>query len=318
MNLVFRKTGVPFCATPPLADPNMPDKDVMAALVSRVGLAIPWAMRLVLYSVPALTAAIILFAAPAARAEEEASPFALHTEVELTVLLSSSAVWALPVLFEDVLAPGSCQPCNPGEVNAFDRTAIGFHDEAADAASDIGAVGLPLLAAMGSFIEVEPFGWSAALEDAVLVAEAVSISGAVNQAVKNVALRPRPYMYVAGTAEDEGRARDNYRSFYSSHTSTAFAASVAFAYIFSVRRPDSPWRYAVWGIAIAAASAVGVCRVLAGEHFWTDAIAGAIAGSAFGLLTPALHLRGERATREKGPEVRAVAGPGAASLYVRF
>jgi len=61
-------------------------------LVSRVRLAIPWAMRLAPFALPALTAAVALLAAPAARAEEEASPFALHTEVEITILLSASAV----------------------------------------------------------------------------------------------------------------------------------------------------------------------------------------------------------------------------------
>jgi hypothetical protein len=58
--------------------------------------------------------------------------------------------------------------------------------------------------------------------------------------------------------------------------------------------------------------------VLAGEHFWTDAIAGAVAGGAFGALTPALHLRGDREGRGARPVARAVAGPGYASVYVRF
>jgi len=275
-------------------------------------------MRLAPFASPSLVVAIVLFAAPPARAGEEASPFALHAEVEVTVLLTATAFWALPVLFEDVLARGNCQPCNPAGVNAFDRTAIGFHNEVAGTASDVGAVGLPLLAAMGSFIDVEPFGWSAALEDVVLVAEAVAISGAVNQMVRNAITRPRPFMYVADTAEENGRSHENFHSFYSGHTTTAFAASIAFATVFTIRRPDSPWRYAVWGIAIVAASAVGVCRVLAGEHFWTDAAAGAVAGSAFGALVPALHLRGDRKSRGEGPEARAVAGPGYASVYVRF
>jgi membrane-associated phospholipid phosphatase len=273
-------------------------------------------MRLSHPALAALAAGLVLAAAPGARAEEPASPFALHAEVDVTVLLTASAVWALPTLFDGVLAPGNCQPCDPAGVNALDRTVIGNHDAAAEIASDVGIVSLPLLAGLGSFVDVRPFGWSAALEDVVLVAESVAISGAVNQVVKNLAMRPRPYMYVADTAEEKGRARENYRSFYSGHTSMAFSAAAAFAYIFTVRRPDSPWRYAVWAFGMAAASAVGVCRVLAGAHFWTDVITGAIVSGALGVLTPALHLRGERA--KGGPEARAVAGPGYASLYVRF
>jgi membrane-associated phospholipid phosphatase len=252
----------------------------------------------------------------AAEPEAPISPFALRAETDVTVLLSATAFWVLPQLFDDELSLGHCHPCDPDDVNAFDRTVIGFHDDGARIASDVGAVGLPVLAGLSSFIDVKSFGWSAALEDVVLVAESAAISGAVNQIVKNVFKRPRPYMYIADTAEENGGSSGSYRSFYSGHTTLAFSASVAFAYIFSIRRPDSPWRYAVWGIAIAAASAVGLCRVLAGAHFWTDVIAAAVLGSAFGVITPALHLRGKHG--KKGPEARAVAGPGYASLYVRF
>ena len=278
-------------------------------------------MRFSRIACPALTAASFLAIASAANAaepaaEEPASPFALRAEVEVTVLLTATAAWTLPKLFDGVLAPGNCQPCDPGDVNAFDRTVIGSRDDGARIASDVGAWGLPLLAGLGSLIDVKPFGWSAALEDVVLVAESVAISGAVSQMVKNASKRPRPYMYDADTAAEKGRARENFQSFYSGHTAIAFSASVAFAYVFSVRRPDDPWRYAVWAFGITAASAVGVCRVLAGAHFWTDVITGAAMSSALGVLTPALHLRGNRA--KKGPQARAVAGPGFASLYIRF
>jgi membrane-associated phospholipid phosphatase len=263
----------------------------------------------------ALAAAFALLTAEPARAEE-GSPFVLRSEVDAPVVLAATAFWALPALFEDALAPGRCRPCDPGGVNALDRTAIGNRDEIADAASDIGAVGLPLLAGMGAFIEVERFGWGAALEDAVLVAEAVAVSGAVNQMVRNAIVRPRPFMYDAGRAAEEGLGHDNFHSFYSGHTSTAFAAAVAFAAVYSIRRPEGAGRYAVWAFGLAAASAVGVCRVRAGEHFWTDAIAGAVAGGAIGVAIPALHLR--RGAGRKRAELRAVAGPGAAALSVRF
>ncbi|MCK9461058.1 MAG: phosphatase PAP2 family protein [Proteobacteria bacterium] len=274
----------------------------------------------------ALATALALALAPGARAEVAAeaeevaapeSPFALRAEVDAPVLLSATAIWALPKLFQDVLAQGGCLPCDPDDVNAFDRTAIGFYDGGARIASHVGAVGLPVLAGLGSLLDVKPFGWSAALEDVVIVAESIAISGAVTGIVKNLAQRPRPYMYVEETAEEKGAARENYLSFYSGHTSTAFSAVVSFAYLFSVRRPDSPWRYAVWGIGIAAASAVGVCRVLSGAHFWTDVVTSAAVSSAIGLVTPVLHLR-RRGARADGPEARATAGPGYASFYVRF
>jgi membrane-associated phospholipid phosphatase len=202
-------------------------------------------------------------------------------------------------------------------VNAFDRTAIGLDDEGARIASDVGLVALPLLAGAGSLLDVPGLGWSAALEDVALVAESIAITGAVTVVVKNAVLRPRPYMYDAELAAEHGTSRGSFLSFYSGHTSLAFAAAVSFATIFTLRRPDEPWRYAVWALGIAAASAVGVCRVLAGVHFWTDVIAGGAAGGAIGALVPALHLRPGRAGRP-GVEARAVAGPGGAAVILWF
>jgi membrane-associated phospholipid phosphatase len=277
-------------------------------------------MGIVHRAAASLALACVLAADPASAAdpgaEEPASPFALRPEVEIPVLVAASAVWALPALFQDELAPGRCAPCDPGGVNAFDRTVIGLDDERARVASDVGLVAVPALAGAGALLDVAPFGWSAALEDAVLVAESIAISGAVTGVVKNMATRPRPYMYDAELAERHGTSRGNFLSFYSGHTSLAFSAAVSFATVFTFRRPDDPWRYAVWGIGVAAASAVGVCRVLAGVHFWTDVIAGAVAGGAFGALVPVLHLR--RGRGRPAVEASAIAGPGGAAVFVRF
>jgi len=255
----------------------------------------------------------------AAEAEKEKprSPFSLRPEVEVPVLLSAAAVWALPWAFEDELAPGRCAPCDPSDVNAFDRTAIGFDNRGARVASNVGAFGVPALAGIASLFDAARFGRGAALEDLVLVAESVAISGAVNQVVKQGFRRPRPYMYDAELAEESGTAWKNYLSFYSGHTSTAFAAATSFATIFALRRPDDPWRFAVWGAGLAASTMVGACRVLAGRHFWTDVIAGAVAGSAVGVLVPRMHLR-RRSARGEGVSARIVAGPGSAAVFVWF
>ncbi|MGE5413366.1 MAG: phosphatase PAP2 family protein, partial [Syntrophomonadaceae bacterium] len=49
---------------------------------------------------------------------------------------------------------------------------------------------------------------------------------------------------------------------------------------------------------------VAVERVLAGRHFYTDVIAGAAAGTAFGIAIPLLHRRGPWAPRLAAVPVR--------------
>jgi membrane-associated phospholipid phosphatase len=287
-------------------------------LVVRCASAISWGMRIALPAGSVLVCAALLCARPSraddGRPEPPPSPFELHPATDATLIVAATAFWLVPSIFQDDFAPGRCVPCDPGEVNALDRTVIGYDDARARAASQVGVVAVPVLAGLGSLLDVRRFGWPGALEDAVLVAESIAVSSALNQGIKNAVLRPRPYMYDADLAAEHGPGRGGFLSFYSNHTALAFSAATSFATIFTLRRPDSPWRFAVWGVAMAGASAVGVCRVLGGVHFWTDVIAGALAGGAIGALVPVLHLRRGRSSIE----ARAIAGPGGAAVRLDF
>ena len=45
----------------------------------------------------------------------------------------------------------------------------------------------------------------------------------------------------------------------------------------------------ILGVGLAAASFVATARVIAGRHFITDSVGGAIVGASVGVLVPALH-----------------------------
>jgi undecaprenyl-diphosphatase len=80
-------------------------------------------------------------------------------------------------------------------------------------------------------------------------------------------------------------------SFFSGHTSLAFSMATAYSYLFARRHPDSPLVVPVWLGAHLLAGTTAVLRVEAGQHFWTDVLAGAAVGSAIGYLVPWLHTR---------------------------
>ena len=63
------------------------------------------------------------------------------------------------------------------------------------------------------------------------------------------------------------------------------------SYTLTLRQPRSRWNYLVWPVLLAVATIEPVLRVISGDHFPTDVISGALAGSAFGLLVPAIHRR---------------------------
>ena len=68
---------------------------------------------------------------------------------------------------------------------------------------------------------------------------------------------------------------------------------MAYATTFSLRHPDSPYRPLIYGAVIAGGATTGLFRILAGKHFPTDVLVGAVAGTAVGITVPLLHRRRE-------------------------
>lgn len=132
---------------------------------------------------------------------------------------------------------------------------------------------------------------------AVIDAEAIAISSALQQVTTAFVGRPRPYVQDCG-----GKLPDDlndcvrssrFRSFYSGHTSLAFTG----ASLICSHRAHLPlfggggWDTATCVTAYVAAAATGALRIAGDVHHATDVIAGAIIGTAVGLAVPALHYR---------------------------
>ena len=61
--------------------------------------------------------------------------------------------------------------------------------------------------------------------------------------------------------------------------------------LFYMRHPDSPLRWPVWIGSYGLAATVGVMRVQAGRHFWSDIFVGALMGTAMGTVVTWLHIK---------------------------
>ena len=220
----------------------------------------------------------------------DASPYQLNLPADLTISVVATAGWLLPELLRPKVVTPIC-PCVADNMNALDRPVAGRFDPTAARLSDVAVVsvyalsfGLDALVVHASGDDLRGFA-----SDAVVIFEALAVSGTLVELAKTSITRPRPVLYGRAKEHPALRVGDNYVSFYSAHTSGAFALALAFAQTYALRRPNDPWRFVVYGAAIAAASAVGSLRVLAGKHFPTDVLTGAGIGSAVGLLVPWLH-----------------------------
>ncbi len=241
----------------------------------------------------------LVSAAPSA-AGPTGSVYRVDARVDGAVMAASALTIAVPALLASRLIRERC-PCDPAEVNAFDRGAIGNHDDVADAVSTATvalALGVPPALDAWALGRGEPL-----TEDLVVFGEVVLVNGALVQLVKYGVQRPLPRTY----AGDPGLVHSpgGYRSFYSGHTSTAVAALTAAAYTVRRRYGERVWP---WLVVAGVGASVGVERVAAGRHFPSDVLVGAAAGAMVGLTIPWLHARAPALTLLPSPGGLALAG----------
>ncbi len=224
------------------------------------------------------------------------SVYHVSAAVDIPVTVGAGLLLAVPNFYADRLIKPRC-PCDPSEVNAFDRGAIGNKSTTAATLSDV-TVGVVILAPL-VFDAVDLGGFNQAWwEDAVVFGQTLAINGALVTAAKYIAQRPLPRTYAGDPSLID--KPEGYRSFYSGHTSNAFAALSATAMTIRLRYGEKTWPWIVTGVI---GTSVAVERVAAGRHFPTDVIAGAVMGTAVGIVVPWLH------SRERGAGAGGGGGP---------
>ena len=236
-------------------------------------------------------AALWMSAAPARADETTRAPYTgptyeLEPLIDLPVL-ATQLVIAGGWLLGPQLAPPYCAPqCDRSKVWAVDRFATGYYDKSWVSVSDIGMAAQIALAA-GTLIVDE--GFTAAVSDAVVVAQAIAGSLTLSVLTNTSTRRPRPHVYGDESPLADRTSGKASLSFFSGHTATAFAAAVSVFETLRRRHPGRPTNYVVLGVGLGIGALVGSARVLGGQHFLTDVLVGAVVGTSLGVLVPALH-----------------------------
>jgi membrane-associated phospholipid phosphatase len=237
--------------------------------------------------VAAVTVALVCSAASTAHAEEDG----LRTDwrVDGAVTAAAFAFWGGTQLLESRLAPTDCRWCDPGSLDTSVRSALRWDDtSAANLASNLGAYLFVPLTSLGLLaLDAQRERRLHELPgDGLVIAEAVALNGALTQIVKFAAGRERPFVHALPDDQKPltGHPADNNVSFYSSHTSFAFSLAVSTATVASMRRYR--WAPVIWAVGLAGAATVGYLRIAADQHYFTDVVVGAAAGSAIGFAVP--------------------------------
>lgn len=174
------------------------------------------------------------------------------------------------------------------KLNFLDKWVAGNHSENANSISDI-----PFAV---SFVAPFALLFDDEINDNTgqfvgLYIESLATTAALYTITAGLVERSRPYVYDnSGETPNERRFKNNgQRSFYSGHVAATATATFFAAKVYSDYHPDAPGKVFIWGGAAVLPAAVGVFRMEAGQHFFTDVLLGYVLGAGTGILVPELH-----------------------------
>jgi membrane-associated phospholipid phosphatase len=249
----------------------------------------------------------------------------LITGVGAVLLISSEG------LFKEELAPATCRWCDRApdgtdRLNRLDRWGRGLAGTTSQARKradtwsnvlDFGVLPLGVLGAQYALSQGNGASRSMYFQDAVIILESSMLTLVLNQTVKFIAGRERPFVHVL--PEDQKpltpHPTDNNLSFFSGHTSLAFSLVVSAGTVATLR--GYKHRGWIWAVGLPMATSVGLLRMAADKHYLTDVALGAVVGSAFGVAVPLL-LHGRVNERTDPVAFRVSGGPRGAVIAGRF
>lgn len=276
---------------------------------------------------------VLLAAAPIPTAADVAPGPSHQLEVELgrdlAITGGAATFWLTTELLKPYLAPEACRWCDgtasgADGLNGFDR--LGYDHlrwEATTVAarlSDLGAyIVVPLSMFGGGALLAANEGAAADIpENLLIVAQAAAISGVVNQTVKLLVGRQRPYAHRGTDTEAlSHNLEDSNLSFYSGHTNIAFVLAASMGTVAELRGYENAWM--VWAVGMPLAATVGYLRVAADRHYLTDVLVGAAMGTTIGIVVPLLlHPRKSQQSVGAMNSLQMSAAPGGLSFSGTF
>ncbi len=248
--------------------------------------------------VSCLLAAFLACGVQGACATDDA--FTLDARRETAIIATEAGLGILGVvLIRHVDAPDPAS-LRRNDVPGFDRSALGHWSDSADRASDLTKSASAMCAIFAvSYPLLRPGNdsYRPVIENLVLYTETVMLVSGMTAVAKGAFHRSRPYAYDTSVPIETRKERDAALSFWSGHTSGAFASAVFAGTVFQARSPRSKLIVPVWITSLTAATATGVLRVSAGRHFPSDVAAGAMMGAFAGWIVPRMHRERDGATR---------------------
>ncbi len=222
---------------------------------------------------------------------------------EIALTLAPALIWYVLVRLRSTLISPHCieKPlsCVADQVFALDRFFMGSESPQADAHSFttqytaawlafLIPVALQIVYWLLKKIDGKRAFYQSCL-DILIMIQVTLWNGVVTESIRLTVQRARPFVYK--DPSQYGVDPAHYTSFVSGHSS--FAATAGLALVLTLIRRQAPrWLlvfFCLSGAAIAISTAA--FRVMAGRHFVTDTICGALSGCAVAFVLDRLHTK---------------------------
>lgn len=217
-------------------------------------------------------------------------------KVEVPVAIGLGLGWLVTEFaIKRQLSPPACRWCQPNDFDTGVRRV--FNPSLAPSASGVGVpdalsnivslAALPIaMIGLDALFEHDPSNawlvrWGA---DLTMIFEATFAAMAVTQVVKFTVARARPYSVGLTTLAAE--PLDQNLSFFSGHTTFAFALATSAGVIATLRGFRYAW--VTWAVGMPLAVATAVLRMAADKHWASDVLVGIGVASVFSVGLPLL------------------------------
>jgi membrane-associated phospholipid phosphatase len=211
----------------------------------------------------------------------------LPVDIPVTAAGVAWSIYAFPKIYDK---PSSTEAeilrLNKEDLNGFDRWAAGKYNETADKNSDMlfyGSIPLPLLLFIDKDIRKD------ALKISFMYLETFAVTGIFYTGSAYVFDRYRPFAYGDKAPMLEKINGNTKNSFLAGHPALVGTATFFMAKVYGDYHPDSKFKYALYGFAIAATGTTAYLRHIAGKHFPSDLVTGTAMGVLTGILMPHAH-----------------------------
>jgi len=217
------------------------------------------------------------------------SPYKLSLETDGIILGGGSLVTGVGYFLEKNITPLSIQEISTlsrSDVNTFDRSATKNWSKSLTTLSDA-SIAIAMLAPLTLLLDKN------IRKDFQTVStmyfETLLFATFLPSIAKGTTERIRPFVYNADAPQNIKLEAEAKKSFFSGHTTVAFASAVFLSSVYDGYFPESKYTRYVWAGSLITASLVGYLRYASGNHYPTDILTGAVVGSAIGYLIPYFH-----------------------------